>query len=49
MWNIVYSTYYVHLVFSKFYLTYIVFNSREELKQHTMQEHTDNKSEGYNK
>jgi hypothetical protein len=25
------------------------FNSREELKQHTMQEHTDNISEGYNK
>jgi hypothetical protein len=25
------------------------FNSREELKQHTIQEHTDNRSEGYNK
>ena len=25
------------------------FNSREELKQHTIQEHTDNTSEGYNK
>jgi hypothetical protein len=25
------------------------FNSREELKQHTIKEHTDNTSEGYNK
>jgi hypothetical protein len=25
------------------------FNSREELKQHTIQEHTDNTSEAYNK
>ena len=25
------------------------FNSREELKQHTIKEHTDNMSEGYNK
>ncbi|MFL6457171.1 MAG: hypothetical protein ACJ71G_09425, partial [Nitrososphaeraceae archaeon] len=25
------------------------FNSREELKQHTIQEHTDYTSEGYNK
>jgi hypothetical protein len=25
------------------------FDSREELKQHTIQEHTDNTSEGYNK